>query len=77
MFGAVIMPHNVYFHSALVLTRKIDSKSKNSMSEGIIYNNIESAISLFITFLISMAIIATFAVYDDKHKDANLEMNLK
>lgn len=70
MFGAVIMPHNVYFHSSLVLTRKINAKSRSAVDESIIYNNIESAISLFMTFLISMAIISTFAVYADKHKDA-------
>ena len=28
MFGAVIMPHNLYLHSALVLTRKIDTRRK-------------------------------------------------
>ena len=28
LIGAVIMPHNLYLHSSLVLTRKIDHRSK-------------------------------------------------
>ena len=27
--GAVIMPHNLYLHSSLVLTRKVDMKNRN------------------------------------------------
>ena len=27
--GAVIMPHNIYLHSSLVLTRKINMRDKN------------------------------------------------
>ena len=80
MFGAVIMPHNLYFHSALVLTRKIKMNSRNSKSEAIIYNNIESAISLLISFLIAMSVIVTFAVYyEHHHNDKNFikELNLK
>lgn len=29
LIGAVIMPHNLYLHSSLVLTRKIDMTNKN------------------------------------------------
>lgn len=29
LIGAVIMPHNLYLHSSLVLTRKIDTRNKN------------------------------------------------
>jgi natural resistance-associated macrophage protein len=63
MFGAVIMPHNLYLHSALVLTRKINMNSKNEVNEANIYNNIESSISLFMSFLINVAVVSTFAVY--------------
>lgn len=63
LIGAVIMPHNLYLHSALVLTRKIDMRSRNAINEANIYNNIESAISLFVSFVISAAVIATFAAY--------------
>jgi natural resistance-associated macrophage protein len=29
LIGAVIMPHNLYLHSALVLTRKVNVRNKN------------------------------------------------
>lgn len=38
-------------------------KSKNEVRDATIYNNIESAFSLFISFLISTFVISTFAVY--------------
>ena len=63
LVGAVIMPHNMYLHSSLVLTRKIDHKNRNAVHEANIYNAIESAFSLGISFFISTAVIATFAVY--------------
>lgn len=63
MFGAVIMPHNLYLHSALVLTRKVDATRKSKVHEANIYNNIESAVSLFLSFMITLAVIVTFAVY--------------
>ena len=57
------MPHNLYLHSSLVLTRKIDTRNKNAVYEANIYNTIESGISLFISFVISTAVISTFASY--------------
>lgn len=63
LIGAVIMPHNLYLHSQLVLSRKVDSNNKNTQYEAVIYNCIESAISLFIAFVISTSVITTFAVY--------------
>jgi natural resistance-associated macrophage protein len=63
LIGCVIMPHNIYLHSALVLSRKINMKSKNEIRDAAIYNNIESAFSLFISFVISTFVISTFAVY--------------
>lgn len=69
LVGAVIMPHNLYLHSALVLTRKINYRNRSEIHEGNIYNAIESAISLFISFVISTCVIATFAVFIVKHPD--------
>jgi natural resistance-associated macrophage protein len=67
LIGAVIMPHNLYLHSALVLTRKISYHNRNAVYEANIYNAIESAISLGISVVISTAVIATFAVYVAGH----------
>lgn len=76
MFGAVIMPHNLYLHSALVLTRKVDTTRKSMIYEACVYNNIESAVSLFIAFLITMAVIVTFAVYIQQFPEGNKDLDL-
>lgn len=76
LIGAVIMPHNIYLHSSLVLSRKLNMKNKNSLYEAIIYNTIESGISLFISFVISTAVITTFAVYTLRNPHADKELDL-
>eukprot|EP00466_Bigelowiella_natans_P017230 jgi/Bigna1/58316/fgenesh1_pm.73_\ len=59
--GAVIMPHNIYLHSALVLSRKIDRSNPGKVREAIKYNAIESAVALLVSFFINAAIVVTFA----------------
>jgi natural resistance-associated macrophage protein len=76
LIGAVIMPHNLYLHSSLVLTRKINSKSKKEVKEANTYNAIESSISLFISFMISFAVVGTFAYYHDNGGDT-ADLNLR
>ena len=71
------MPHNLYLHSSLVLTRKIDSSNLDKVNEANIYNTIESAISLFISFLISSAVIITFGVYIIANPNANKDIDLE
>lgn len=63
LVGAVIMPHNLYLYSSLVLSRKVNPQSHYQVREANYYNNIDSSISLAISFLISTSIIATFAVW--------------
>ncbi|KAJ6404921.1 hypothetical protein OIU84_012987 [Salix udensis] len=41
--GCVIMPHNVFLHSALVLSRKIDPQKKARVQEALTYYSIESS----------------------------------
>lgn len=69
LIGAVIMPHNIYLHSSLVLSRKINTNNKAMVKEANIYNAIESGISLMISFFISFAVVGTFAYYHDKGGD--------
>jgi len=77
LIGAVIMPHNLYLHSSLVLTRKIDTRNKNQVKEANIYNTLESGFSLFISFVISAAVISTFAAWKDSpNYDPELEIDL-
>jgi natural resistance-associated macrophage protein len=59
--GAVIMPHNLYLHSGLVLSRKIDRASPRKVHEATWYNFLESALALLFSFIINLAIIATNA----------------
>lgn len=70
------MPHNLYLHSSLVLTRKIDYKNLDKVNEANIYNVIESSISLFVSFLISSAVIITFGAYIISNPNQSKNINL-
>eukprot|EP00611_Tribonema_gayanum_P003965 TRINITY_DN1319_c0_g1_i5.p1 TRINITY_DN1319_c0_g1~~TRINITY_DN1319_c0_g1_i5.p1 ORF type:complete len:545 (+),score=164.86 TRINITY_DN1319_c0_g1_i5:1120-2754(+) len=61
LLGAVIMPHNLFLHSALVLSRRISRTSKRKVWEGIKYCTIDSAIALAVAFVINLAVVSTFA----------------
>lgn len=59
--GAVIMPHNIYLHSALVKSRDVDRKNDNKVREANKYFFIEATIALFVSFLINVFVVAVFA----------------
>ncbi|XP_053156188.1 natural resistance-associated macrophage protein 2 isoform X2 [Hemicordylus capensis] len=59
--GAVIMPHNMYLHSALVKSRQVNRANKKEVSEANKYFFIESCIALFISFIINVFVVAVFA----------------
>ncbi|XP_031572734.1 natural resistance-associated macrophage protein 2-like isoform X2 [Actinia tenebrosa] len=69
--GAVIMPHNMYLHSALVKSREVDRTKELAVKEANKYYFIESAIALFVSFLINVFVVAVFAeaFYDKKYID--------
>jgi manganese transport protein len=56
LVGAVVMPHNLYLHSALVQSRKV-GRDKKSVTEAMIYNLLECSMALGVSFLINLAII--------------------
>ena len=56
MIGATVMPHNLYLHSALIQTRKIN-KSEKGIKEALKWSFIDSAIALNIAFFINAAIL--------------------
>lgn len=58
--GAVIMPHNLYLHSALVKSRDIDRKKKEKMSEANFYYFIESSIALLCSLVINIFVVSVF-----------------
>lgn len=59
--GAVIMPHNIYLHSALVKSRDVDRSNQREVKEANKYFFIESSIALFISFIINVFVVAVFA----------------
>ncbi|ULT82862.1 hypothetical protein L3Y34_012241 [Caenorhabditis briggsae] len=59
--GAVIMPHNLYLHSALVKSRRVDRKDRRRVAEANKYFTLESAIALFLSFFINLFVVAVFA----------------
>lgn len=60
--GAVIMPHNIFLHSALVNSRRLDTGSIAAKREAVRYFAIESAAALAATLFINVAVMAVFAV---------------
>ena len=56
IIGATVMPHNLYLHSALVQTRKIE-KSEKGFKEALRFNRIDTTIALNIAFLVNASIL--------------------
>lgn len=56
IIGATVMPHNLYLHSALVQTRKIEQTDEGK-KKAIKYNRIDTTIALNIAFLVNAAIL--------------------
>jgi manganese transport protein len=56
IIGATVMPHNLYLHSALVQTRKIQ-KTTAGIKQALKWNNIDSAVALNVAFLVNAAIL--------------------
>src|SRR5438045_2989569 len=56
IIGATVMPHNLYLHSALVQTRKIQPTDEGK-KRALRFNNIDSAVALNIAFLVNASIL--------------------
>lgn len=69
--GAVIMPHNLYLHSALVKSRNVDRKNASKVKEANYYFFVEAAIALFISFIINVFVVSVFAhgLYGKENKE--------
>ncbi|KAE8653951.1 Metal transporter Nramp6 [Hibiscus syriacus] len=70
--GCVIMPHNVFLHSALVQSRKIDPKKRGQVQEALNYYSIESSVALLVSFMINLFVTTVFAkgFYGTKQADS-------
>lgn len=69
--GCVIMPHNVFLHSALVQSRKIDPQKKGRVQEALNYYTIESSAALLVSFVINLFVTTVFAKGFHGTKQAN------
>ncbi|XP_024526852.1 metal transporter Nramp6 [Selaginella moellendorffii] len=82
LLGAMIMPHNLYLHSALVLTRKIH-RSEEAIKEGCRYYLLECGFAIFLSFLINVCVISVSATVcfrpdlspEDRDKCSDLDLN--
>jgi manganese transport protein len=61
IIGATVMPHNLYLHSALVQTRKLE-KDERSIRRALRFNTIDSTVALTIAFFINAAIMVLAAM---------------
>ncbi|KAI7728322.1 hypothetical protein M8C21_021248 [Ambrosia artemisiifolia] len=59
--GCMITPHNVFLHSALVQSRKVDPKQTGQVHEALRYYSIESTTALAIAFVINLFVTTVFA----------------
>eukprot|EP00271_Cylindrocystis_brebissonii_P011870 TRINITY_DN29857_c0_g1_i1.p1 TRINITY_DN29857_c0_g1~~TRINITY_DN29857_c0_g1_i1.p1 ORF type:complete len:520 (-),score=61.71 TRINITY_DN29857_c0_g1_i1:132-1691(-) len=56
LLGAVVMPHNLFLHSALVLSRK-SRRTDKAIRDGCFYNFVEMSVALAIAFIINMSVM--------------------
>ncbi|WP_246228687.1 Nramp family divalent metal transporter [Paraflavitalea devenefica] len=56
IIGATVMPHNLYLHSALVQTRKIN-RTRQGIKQALKWSFVDSAIALNVAFLVNAAIL--------------------
>jgi manganese transport protein len=61
IIGATVMPHNLYLHTALVQTRKLQ-QDERSIRRAIRFNTIDTAVALTIAFFINAAILVLAAI---------------
>ncbi len=61
IIGATVMPHNLYLHSALVQSRKLQ-KDDQSIRSGILFNTIDATVALAIAFFLNAAILVLAAL---------------
>ncbi|CBI38940.3 hypothetical protein VitviT2T_014014 [Vitis vinifera] len=82
LLGAMVMPHNLFLHSALVLSRKIP-RSVRGIKEACRFYMIESGFALMVAFLINVSVICVSGAVcsssnlnlDDQESCKDLDLN--
>ncbi len=54
IIGATVMPHNLYLHSSVVQSRKIDRKDKTDIQRALRFSTWDSNIQLTMAFLLTL-----------------------
>ncbi|KAI8884102.1 Nramp-domain-containing protein [Backusella circina FSU 941] len=74
MLGAIVMPHNMFLHSALVMSRDLGKNpSVRKLKEANFYFSIETTLALALSFFVNVAIVVVFAqVYYKPEESYNL-----
>lgn len=71
IIGATVMPHNLYLHSALVQTRKIE-QTDEGIKQAIKFNRIDTTIALNLAFFVNAAILILAATIFFKTGNSNV-----
>lgn len=71
IIGATVMPHNLYLHSALVQTRKID-RTDAGIKQALKFNRIDTTIALNLAFFVNAAILVLAATIFFKTGNSNV-----
>ncbi|XP_071812237.1 natural resistance-associated macrophage protein 2-like isoform X3 [Apostichopus japonicus] len=75
IIGAIIMPHNLYLHSALVKSREVDTRRKDKVREANRYFFIEATVALMVSFVINLFVVCVFA--EGLNNQTSLDINKK
>lgn len=71
IIGATVMPHNLYLHSALVQTRKIN-RTDNGIKQALRFSMIDTTVALNIAFFVNAAILILAATVFFKTGNSNV-----
>ncbi|XP_057856362.1 metal transporter Nramp6 isoform X2 [Cryptomeria japonica] len=82
LLGAMVMPHNLFLHSALVLSRKTP-RTVQGIKDGCRYNIIECSLALLLSFAINVAVVSVSGAVcsstglsdEDKKNCSSLDLN--
>ncbi|KAJ3616688.1 hypothetical protein Zmor_011728, partial [Zophobas morio] len=76
--GAVVMPHNLFLHSALVLSRKIDRRNPEEVGWADFYSMLECSLAIGISCFINLAVtmVAASVYYPSKSNGYRVPPNL-
>lgn len=72
IIGATVMPHNLYLHSALVQTRKLE-KTDKGIRRAIRFNRVDTTIALNIAFIVNASILIVAAAVFYKSGLSNVD----